>query len=287
MKSSRRMINFWWLRGNFDLLNCEIMRPKKNLADYNHPLVVQKARELTRGVSTDRGKIEKLFYYVRDEIRYGFLKELDYLTASDIIRRKMGQSNNKGILFFSLCKALDIPVRMHFSIINKAILRGLFTGLAYKILSEQISHCWIEVLVEDTWRSIDTYICDEDYYRAAMTELNSCSRDSGYPLACPADGSGLAFNIDQEEPVLMDAVVLDQGVYDDPSDYFYSMRYVNRFAIVKFFIFQHVIIPWVNRRTERMRLSRSYGVCGEGNAAGWKCADIFNTVFKTELHFGI
>ena len=120
-----------------------------------------------------------------------------------------------------------------------------------------------------------------------MTELNSCSREGGYLLACLADGSGLAFNIDQERPVLMDAVVLDQGVYDDPSDYFYSMRYVNRFAIVKFFIFQHVIIPWINSRTERIRLSWSNGVYKEGNAAGWMCADIFHTVFKTELHFGI
>ena len=263
------------------------MRPKKNLADYNHPLVVQKAKELTRGVGTDRGKIEKLFYYVRDEIKYGFLKELDYLRASDIIRRKMGQSNNKGVLFFSLCKALDIPVRMHFSIINKEILRGLFTGLTYKILSEHISHCWIEVLVEDKWRSIDTYICDEDYYWAAMKERSSCNRDAGYPLACIWDGSGLAFNIEKEKPVLMDAVVLDQGVYDDPSDYFYSMRYVNRFSLIKVFIFQHVIIPWVNSRTERMRLSRCNGVYGKWNPGGWRYADIFNTVFKTELHFGI
>lgn len=287
MKSSRRMIIFWWFGGNFDLLNCEIMRRKKNLADYNHPLVIKKAKEITHGEDTDRGKIEKLFYYVRDEIRYGFLAELDYLTASDIIRRKMGQSNNKGILFFSLCKALDIPVRMHFSIINKEVLRGLFTGLGYKILSEQISHCWIEVLLEDQWRCIDTYICDEDLFRAAGNEPGFRDLGAGDPPACIADGSGLAFNIDQEKPVLTDAVVLDQGVYDDPSDYFYSMRYVNRFAIVKFFIFQHLIFPRVNSRTERMRLSRCNGVCEEGNAGGWKCTDIFNTVFKTELHFGI
>jgi len=263
------------------------MRQRKNLADYNHPLVVQKAKELTRGEDTDRGKIEKLFYYVRDEIRYGFLTGLDYVTASDIIRRKMGQGNNKGVLFYSLCKALDIPVRMHFSIINKEVLRGLFKGFAYRILSDQISHGWIEVLVKDNWRGIDSYICDKDFYRAAKKEQGFRILNAGYSPACSPDGSCPAFNIDEEKPVLMDAVVLDQGVYDDPSDYFYSMRYVNRFPIVKLFIFQLLIFPWVNSRADRMRLSRCNGVCGEGNPGGWRCPDIFNTVFKTELHFGI
>jgi len=263
------------------------MRQKKNLADYHHPLVVQKAMELTRSEETHRGKIEKLFYYVRDEIKYGFLTGLDYLTASEIIRSKMGQSNNKGVLFYSLCKALDIPVRMHFSIINKEILKGLFKGFGYMILPEDISHGWIEVLVEDKWRGIDSYICDEDYYCAAKNDPGFRNRDAGHLPACTPGGSDRVFNIDKEKLVLKDAVVLDQGLYDDPSDYFYSMRYVNRFSIVKFFIFQHFIIPWVNSRTDRMRLSCSNGLCGDWNAGGRKWTDIFKTVFDAELHFEI
>lgn len=255
------MIFFLWLRGKFDLPKYVIMRQKKNLADFNHPLVVQKAKELTRGVDTYRGKIERLFYYVRDEIKFGFLAESDFLTASDVIKRKMGQCNNKGILFFSLCKALDIPVRMHFSIIGKEILRGLFNGFAYWMLPEQLSHCWVEVLLEEKWRSIDSYICDEEYYRVAKKDLSFRNRDAEYPRACTWAGSGRAFTIDEERSVQKAALVLDQGLYDDPTDYFYSRRYINKVFFVKFFINQHIISPRVNGRVNMMRESCSTGLC--------------------------
>ena len=125
------------------------MKTRIELANYRHPLVKKTARVLTENEKTVRGKVEKLFYYVRDDIKFGFPIELDYITASEVIRRKMGQCNNKGVLLFSLCKALNIPVRMHFSLIKKEIQRGLFKNLAYKLIPEKISHCWVEIFIED------------------------------------------------------------------------------------------------------------------------------------------
>lgn len=222
------------------------MSQKKNLADYHHPLVVQKAKELTSGEDTQRGKIEKLFYYVRDEIKFGFLPEFDYLTASEIIQRKMGQSNNKGVLFFSLCKALDIPVRMHFSIIKKEVQRDLIKGLAFKIMPENLSHCWVEVLAENKWRSIGAYI-------------------------------------NEEQNVQLDAMVQDQGVYDDPSDYFYSRRYINKVFFVNFFIIQHIIFPRVNDRVSKMRQSCCSGFCGDHNTGRCISRNKINKVKNAHL----
>ena len=237
------------------------MEKRIDLANYSHPVVKNTAERLTQNEVTTRGKIEKLFYYVRDEIKFGFLPEVDFLSASEIIKRKMGVCNNKGILFFSLCKSLDIPARMHFSIIKKEIQKGLFKGLAYRILPNNLSHSWIEVHVDGKWRNIDSYINDEDYYLAAKRELKIRDWDTGFSVACSSGESSSAFNIDEEKFVQMDAVVEDQGIYDDPSDYFYSEKNVNHVSMLKFFIVEHIIFPRINRRISKLRKSCSTGLC--------------------------
>jgi hypothetical protein len=237
------------------------MKTRIELADYNHPRVKRTARILTGNETTIRGKLENLFYYVRDEIKFGVLPEVDYLPASEIIKRKLGACNNKGILFFALCKASDIPVRMHFSIIKKEIQKGLFKGLAYKILPKVLSHGWVEVLVENRWRNIDSYINDHTYYLAAKKELRNRQWDTGFSVACSTGESSSDFNIDEEKFVQMDAVVEDHGVYEDPSDYLYSERYANKANFVKFFMLKHIIFPRVNKRVSRLRSSCSTGLC--------------------------
>ena len=237
------------------------MKTRLELADYNHPLVIRTAEILTRNETTIRGKLEILFYYVRDEIKFGILPEVDYLPASEIIKRKTGACNNKGILLFALCKASDIPVRMHFSIIKKEIQRGLFKGLAYKILPKVLSHGWVEVLVDNRWRNIDSYINDHTYYLAAKKELRKRNWDTGFSVACSTGESSSDFNIDEEKFVQMDAVVEDHGVYEDPADYLYSERYANKANFVKFFMLKHIIFPRVNNRVGKLRLSCSTGLC--------------------------
>ena len=242
-------------------LNYNIMKTKKNLADYNHPLVKETADMLTEKEETVRGKLEKLFYYVRDEIKFGFLPELDYVSASEIIQKKVGQCNNKAVLLFSLCSAISIPARMHFSLIKKEIQRGLFKGIAYKLIPENISHCWVEVLVEDRWRNIDSYINDETYYLAAKRELKSRDWDTGFSVACSSGESSSSFDIDEEKFVQMDAVVEDQGVWPDPSEYFYSDRYNNRKSAIKTFVVLNLIFPKVNKRVRQLRQSCVNGEC--------------------------
>jgi len=229
------------------------MKKRINLADFNHPLIKETALRLTEKEVTIRGKLEKLFYFVRDEIKFGFLPELDCISASEILKRKTGQCNNKGILLFSLCKALNIPVKMHFSLIKKEIQKGLFKGFAYKLIPNELSHSWVKVLVEDKWRNIDSYINDEIYYLSAKHELKKLNWDTGFSVACSSGESSSSFNIDEEKFVQMDAVTEDQGVYSDPSAYFYSDKNKNNVSALKKFIILNFILPVVNKRIHQLR----------------------------------
>jgi len=177
------------------------------------------------------------------------------------IRKKIGQCNNKGVLLFSLCKAIDIPVRMHFSLIKKEIQKGLFKGLAYKLIPDKLSHCWTEILVEGKWRNIDSYINDETYYMAARKELRKRNWDTGFSVACSSGESSSSFNIDEEKFVQMDAVVEDQGIYEDPSDYFFSEKYNNRKSALRTFIVLNYIFPVINKRVQELRNSCNKGSC--------------------------
>ena len=242
------------------------MKTIQNLADFNHPLVSRTALELTQRETTVRGKLEKLFNYVRDDIEFGFPLSGDLTPASDTIKLGMGQCNTKGTLFLAFCKAIGIPARMHFSLIRKEIQRGLFRGLAYKLMPDQLSHGWVEVEVDGVWRRIDSYINDQDFYQAGKQELKRKGWDTGYSVACSSGESSIGLNIDEEAFVQMDAVVEDHGEWDDPAQYYATDHYKNRPNAVKLFLYR-LFIGRINRKVRKMRNNCAGGLCGVPSAA--------------------
>ena len=233
------------------------MNSGQRLADYDHPLVRETAEGLTGNTSTVREKLNRLFHYVRDDIKFAFPQEGDLVKASTTIRLGKGQCNTKSTLFLALCKAAEIPARIHFSLIKKEIQRGLFTCLGYKLMPPLLSHSWIEVEVDGKWRRIDSYINDEKYYQVAKSELQKRGWDTGYSVSCPGGECSCDFNVDQEVFVQMGAVVGDHGVWNDPGDYYATDRYQNRLNIMKSILYKLMI--WrVNRRVESMRRGYTY-----------------------------
>ena len=153
---------------------------------------------MTGNTNTVLEKLDRLFHYVRDDIKFGFTQDGDLMKASTTIRLGKGQCNTKGTLLLALSKAVGIPARIHFSLIKKEIQRGLFTGLGYKLMPLLLSHSWIEVEVDGKWRSIHSYINDEEYYMAAKSELKKKRWDTGYSVSCPSGECSCDFNVDQE-----------------------------------------------------------------------------------------
>ena len=228
------------------------MNSDQRLADFDNPLVREAAERLTSNTDTVLEKLSRLFHYVRDDIKFAFTQDGDLVKASTTIRLGKGQCNTKGTLFLALCKAVGIPVRIHFSLIKKEIQRGLFAGLGYKLIPPLLSHSWIEVEVDGKWRSIDSYINDKEYYLAAKSELKKKQWDTGYSVSCPGGECSCDFNIDQEVFVQMGAVVGDNGIWDDPSDYYETDQYQNRPNTMKLILYRLMI--WrINRKVESMR----------------------------------
>jgi hypothetical protein len=201
-----------------------------------------------------------LFYFVRDRIRFGFSKEGDFVKASKVIERGMGQCNNKSVLFLALCKALGIEAKIHFSLIKREIQRGLFRGLVFRLMPKNISHSWVDVLTDGGWIALDAYINDIHYYRAAKETLKKENLDTGYSVACSGGKSSPEFSKDSKQFVQMAAVTEDHGTFDDPADYYNSKNYKNRPGFIKNIIYR-IYIRTVNRRIDGLRQACAGGLC--------------------------
>lgn len=232
------------------------------LADSEHPVVKQTAAELVAGTTTDREKIQNIFNYVRDSIQFGFPLNGDLVSASETILTKVGQCNTKSTLFLALCRAIGISACIHFSTIKKEIQRGLFTGIAYRLMPDTISHSWVEVQIDGEWRRIDSYINDMDFYMAGKNKLKKMNWNTGFSISCTSGDSSADLHLDEEKFVQMDAVLDDHGIWDEPIDYYRSPEYKNRPGFIKMLMYR-LMIGSINRRVAILRKECvSSGLCG-------------------------
>lgn len=99
----------------------EYLKPGKYV-DSDAPIVVEKARELTRGCATDAERAIRIHAYVRDlpfDIGGGFRMLLEGRgKASDLIREGRGFCMHKAAAFAALCRAAGIPARIGFEIVE-------------------------------------------------------------------------------------------------------------------------------------------------------------------------
>lgn len=228
---------------------------RKLLADFDDPLVRETAARLTKDLPDVRSKLEALFYYVRDDIEFGFPPKGDLTAASETIRLGTGQCNTKGTLLLALCKAAGIPARLHFSLIQKDIQRGLFEGLAYRLLPPELSHAWLEVELDGCWRRLDGYINDAPFFNDAREALRRCGWSTGFSVAGAEGEASIAFDPEAERFVQMQAVVHDHGVWFDPADYYQSPAYRNRPGALRLLMYR-LLIGGINKKISAMRQIR-------------------------------
>lgn len=227
------------------------MKTKNCLSDFNHPLVQKKAAELTQGKPTPLEKIENIFYFVRDEIRFGFPPRWDEVKASETMGYGLGYCNTKATLFLALCQASGIPARVHFGSIDIRLMRGIFPSFAFPFIGKVGGHGWVEVQLEGQWKTMDSYVEDKPFYDRAVKRLKASGLPFGYSVAFIDGKSSCEFNFGEKGFVHMGAVVKDFGVWEDAADYFASDKYLRPNAI------QRMVYPMLavlsNRNIEGIR----------------------------------
>ncbi|MGD8814660.1 MAG: transglutaminase family protein [Anaerolineales bacterium] len=228
------------------------MNKGRRLSDYDHPSIRSKAEELTADRITRLDKIESLFTFVRDKIRFGFPQKWDEVKASETLQYQLGYCNTKATLLHALCRATGVPARIHTGLIDIQIMWGVFPSLVFPFLPSAGGHSWVEINIEDEWKPVDSYINDKPFYDGALKKLQESGKITAFSISRAKGESSCEFNFGERGFVHMGAVLEDHGPWDDYSDYMSSDKY---FRMNRIQLMAYPLLAWIcNRNIERIRL---------------------------------
>lgn len=109
------------------------LQPEEKV-ESDHPEIIAKAQELTRGKTTTLEKVKEIYAFVQQNLVYGG----NYANrgALSALRTRSGVCEDYAALFVALCRAAGIPARMVF-------------GITYNTESgKQENHAWAEFFLE-------------------------------------------------------------------------------------------------------------------------------------------
>jgi hypothetical protein len=223
------------------------------LSDFDYPSITSLSARLTSGKLTPLEKVESLFQFVRDEIKFGFTPKWDVVRASETLTYGLGYCNTKATLFVALCRAAGIPARVHFGLIDIRIMHGIMPGFVFPFMPKLGGHSWSEVQLDGQWRSIDSYINDKPFYERALKQLKLSGLPIGYSVSFKDGKSSCNFNFGDQGFTHMGAVREDHGVWEDSAEYFATDKYI-RFNSIQALMYP-LLAVLSNRNVTRIRKS--------------------------------
>jgi transglutaminase-like putative cysteine protease len=174
------------------------------IIDCGHKAIEEKANEVTKGKKGVIEKASRLFYFVRDEIKYNpylprYLPE--HFRASNTLARGEGFCVQKAVLLVALTRAIGIPARLRFAIIRNHLLPDKVAGLLNTNLLPD--HGYTELYINEKWvkatPSFDLETCRKN--RIVPVEFDGTNDAKLHPHT--QDGK---FHIEY---------ILERGAYED------------------------------------------------------------------------
>jgi transglutaminase-like putative cysteine protease len=176
--------------------------------DYEHPLIQEKAKELIEGIPEDDniGKAVKLFYFVRDQIRYSVRNARESYNkenwrSSVTLETGFAFCIPKSILLASLARAVGIRSRLHFvDIINHMTSDRLKKDMGSNLF---IFHGFVELFLDGRWVEANCAFDKELCLRKDFPAVNFDGKRDGLFAATNKDGKPFV------------EYIKDRGVYTD------------------------------------------------------------------------
>jgi hypothetical protein len=109
------------------------------------------------------------------------------------------------------------------------------------------------VQIEGEWKPVDSYINDEELFRAARSRLKQSGRSIGYSIACVDGKCSCELNFGEKGFAQMGAVVEDHGSWDDASQFYATEKYVTFNAVQR--LFYPVVARLSNANIEKLKSS--------------------------------
>lgn len=117
---------------------------------------------------------------------------------------------------------------------------------------DKITHSWLEVKIDDQWRSIDTYINDLRLHNAAVNEIKKRGWKTGFSVSRAKGEPSADLILDEAHYSQMAAVIGDDGVWDEPAEFLNGPKYLNKVGPIRQWLYE-LFLPLVNARVRRLR----------------------------------
>jgi transglutaminase-like putative cysteine protease len=222
------------------------------LVDYDHPSLRALIAERGWTELPERERIGAIYYFVRDEIRFGY-NASDDLPASSVLADGYGQCDTKATLLMTLLRATGISCRLHGATVDKRLQRGMVSELVFRLWRADIRHSWVEVLFEGSWVGLDGAILDRAYLDGVRAKVRVTEGEGllGYAVGTddlahpPIEWQGA------DTAIQTTAVVRDLGIFDDPDTFYRGVG--SNFSGIRGWIFRHLIRPSMNEKVAAIR----------------------------------
>ena len=200
---------------------------------------------------TAREAAVRLHDYVRDEIRYGFCAPMYDQSASQVLKAGIGYGLTKSTLFVALLRALGIPARQHFVDISAEILHGIMASR-----TPFTDHCYVEVLLDEGWVRVDSFIVDLPLAEAARARLRREGRMIGYGVHIDGvsvwDGRRDTFCQFVDNGSVEGFSTTDHGLFRDIDEFHEKADSWNRVGLLAR-LFMPAFVSAANSRCEALR----------------------------------
>ncbi|MCG7853691.1 MAG: transglutaminase-like domain-containing protein [Methanosarcinaceae archaeon] len=131
------------------LVACSLLKPEfVNARETNS--IKEKAKNIISDANTPEEKMEKIFYYIRDQIFFDFL-ENSLMSAEEVLVAGRGSCMHKAVLLAEMAKESGIPARLHFMWVPKEALRDLLHPVSYFFWANPFLHTYPEVKLNGRW----------------------------------------------------------------------------------------------------------------------------------------
>ncbi|MDC7124820.1 MAG: transglutaminase-like domain-containing protein [Spirochaetales bacterium] len=105
---------------------------------------------LIKDTETDEEKLEKIFYFVRDEIKFDWVYPQD-IPAEEVLRNRKGVCMQKANLLVAMAREAGFEARFHFMYVHKNALEDFLPGYAYKNWVDPFPHTFPEIYLNGKW----------------------------------------------------------------------------------------------------------------------------------------
>ena len=119
----------------------------------------------------DEQKIERIYYFVRDEIEFGWVYPQE-IPAEEVLKNRRGVCMQKANLLVAMAREAGLKARFHFMYVHKTALEDFLPEFAYRRWVDHFPHTFPEIYLNGKWVSMEVTFDKELHEICINKKLN-------------------------------------------------------------------------------------------------------------------